>query len=485
MASALGAAVPYIYLLSAALFIFGLKRLSKVRTARGGNQLAAVAMALAVAGTLLELNFTGPERAIDYRWIAGGVAVGAVVGIFAAYRVAMTAIPEMVALFNGLGGGASALVAAAVVWRSLVEKTGVTGTAAENLVGGAADAVTISVSVVVGGLTFSGSLVAFLKLRGRIKDGPSNLLPGRHVINAALVLGVLGVAGWFGFAARPESIATAVVALTVLSLVLGVGLVLPIGGADMPVVVSLLNSYSGLAACATGFVIGNSVLIIAGSMVGAAGLILTQIMCVAMNRSLVNVLAGGFGAGSTGSSEDARDYEGVTSCGPEEAAMVLDDAESVVIVPGYGLAVAQAQHAVRELADLLENRNVKVTYAIHPVAGRMPGHMNVLLAEADVSYDLLLEMEEVNPEFATTDVAIVLGANDVVNPAATTDERSPIYGMPILTVHQARTVLVVKRSLSPGYAGIKNGLFENDNTMMLFGDAKKVVQGLITELKQL
>lgn len=486
-AQALGSSVPYLYLLSAVMFIFGLKRLSKVRTARSGNTIAAAAMALAVVGTLLELNFvTEQAQPLDYRWIVGGVVIGGGIGAVAAMRVAMTSMPEMVALFNGFGGGASGLVAAAVVWQELVAKD-VSGAASLHLGGGSADAVTISISVIIGALTMSGSLIALLKLQGKIKNGAPVLLPGRHAINIGLGLALLGLSIWFGwFTTGGAQHAQAVIGLTLVSLLLGVLLVIPIGGADMPVVVSLLNSYSGLAACAAGFVIGNTVLIIAGSMVGAAGLILTQIMCVAMNRSLLNVLVGGFGVeDGGGSNEDARNYTRVTSCGAEEAAMVLETAERVVFVPGYGLAVAQAQHAVRELAEILEKRGVKVTYAIHPVAGRMPGHMNVLLAEANVEYDKLLTMEEANPEFNNTDVTIIIGANDVVNPAAASDKTSPIYGMPILETHHSQTVFVIKRSLSPGYAGVKNELFEYDNTMMVFGDAKKVVNGLITELKSL
>ncbi|MBT6433124.1 MAG: NAD(P)(+) transhydrogenase (Re/Si-specific) subunit beta [Deltaproteobacteria bacterium] len=473
--------VHFVYLLSAVLFIFGLKKLTKVKTAATGNKIAALAMFLAIVGTLLELHLpdsAGSIPSIDYRWIIGGIVVGGVIGGIGAVRVAMTSMPEMVALFNGFGGGASALVAAAVVWDTLVEKSGSIDPI---------NAVIICLSVLIGALTTTGSIVAFLKLQGKLKKGAPILLPGRHVINLALVVGVVGVTAWFAFSANtPETFTQSILALTAISLVLGWLLVIPIGGADMPVVVSLLNSYSGIAACAAGFVIGNNVLIIAGSMVGAAGLILTQIMCVAMNRSLVNVLVGGFGAtDSAGSSEDARNYESVTSCGPEEAAMVLDTAESVIVVPGYGLAVAQAQHAVRELATALESRGTKVTYAIHPVAGRMPGHMNVLLAEADVPYEQLVEMDNINPEFKTTDAVIVIGANDVVNPAASTDKDSPIYGMPILQAHEARTVFVIKRSLSPGYAGIKNGLFELNNTMMVFGDAKQIVQGLVSELAEL
>ena len=467
--------VPIIYLLSTVLFIFGIKRLSKVKTSRQGNTLAAVGMLFAIVGALLELG------TVDYRWIVGGMALGTIIGAAFAIRVQMTSMPEMVALFNGFGGIASALVATSVYWR-LVVQGGVTATVYETL--GTAQAITVMLSVLIGGITFTGSIIALMKLQGSLRKGQPILLPARHFITFALLSGSIVFGALAVPASGPDSVMW-VLLLAGVSLVLGILLTIPIGGADMPVVVSLLNSYSGVAAAMAGFVIGNPLLIIAGAMVGAAGLILTQIMCVAMNRSLLNVLVGGFGVadGATGGGSD--EYTSVTSCGPEEAAMVLEDAESVIIVPGYGLAVAQAQHAVRELADLLKARGTKVTYAIHPVAGRMPGHMNVLLAEADVPYEELLEMDEVNPEFKSTDVVIVLGANDVVNPIASKDPSSPIAGMPILNAHEARSVFVVKRSLSPGYAGIKNELFEYDNTMMIFGDAKKVLQGLIAEVKDL
>ncbi|MGB5704254.1 MAG: NAD(P)(+) transhydrogenase (Re/Si-specific) subunit beta [Polyangiales bacterium] len=467
--------VPIIYLLSTVLFIFGIKRLSKVKTARQGNTLAAVGMLFAIVGALLELG------TVDYRWIVGGMALGTVIGGAFAIRVQMTSMPEMVALFNGFGGIASALVATSVYWRLVVQE-GVAATVYETL--GTDEAITVMLSVLIGGITFTGSIIALMKLQGSLKKGQPILLPARHFITfglliAAIVFGALAV-----MAGGPDSVMW-VLLLAAVSLILGILLTIPIGGADMPVVVSLLNSYSGVAASMAGFVIGNPLLIIAGAMVGAAGLILTQIMCVAMNRSLLNVLVGGFGVADGAGGGGNDEYTNVTSCGPEEAAMVLEDAESVIIIPGYGLAVAQAQHAVRELADLLKSRGTKVTYGIHPVAGRMPGHMNVLLAEADVPYEELLEMDEINPEFKSTDVVIILGANDVVNPAATKDPASPIAGMPILNAHEARSVFVVKRSLSPGYAGIKNELFEYDNTMMVFGDAKKVLQGLIGEVKDL
>ncbi|MDH3726486.1 MAG: NAD(P)(+) transhydrogenase (Re/Si-specific) subunit beta [Myxococcales bacterium] len=466
--------VPIIYLLATVLFIFGIKQLARVKTARRGNTIAAVGMLLAIIGALLELGV------VDYRWIGGGLLLGAIIGALFAIRVQMTAMPEMVALFNGFGGIASALVASSFYWSAVIEENA-SGTVYEAL--GTDEAVTVMLSILIGGVTFTGSLVALLKLQGRLRKGQPILLPARHFITFGLLFASLAAGGIAVVSGAPDSMVW-VLSLAGGALVLGALLTIPIGGADMPVVVSLLNSYSGLAASMAGFVIGNPLLIIGGAMVGAAGLILTQIMCVAMNRSLLNVLVGGFGVteGGTGGSDE---YTSVTSCGPEEAAMVLESAESVIIIPGYGLAVAQAQHAVRELADLLKSRGTKVTYGIHPVAGRMPGHMNVLLAEADVPYEELLEMDVINPEFKNTDVVIILGANDVVNPAATKDPASPIAGMPILNAHEARSVFVVKRSLSPGYAGIKNELFEHDNTMMVFGDAKKVVQGLIGEVKSL
>jgi NAD(P) transhydrogenase subunit beta len=466
--------VPIIYLLSTVLFIFGIKQLAKVKTARRGNTIAAVGMLLAIVGALLELGV------VDYRWIAGGIVLGTVIGVLFAVRVQMTSMPEMVALFNGFGGIASALVATSVYWDKVVERAAA-GTVYEAL--GTDEAITVMLSILIGGITFTGSLIALLKLQGNLKKGQPILLPARHYITFVLLFASFAFGGVAVAAAASDSVVW-VLALAAVSLSLGILLTIPIGGADMPVVVSLLNSYSGLAASMAGFVIGNPLLIIAGAMVGAAGLILTQIMCVAMNRSLLNVLVGGFGV-TDGGGGGSDEYTGVTSCGPEEAAMILENAESVIIIPGYGLAVAQAQHAVRELADMLKARGTKVTYGIHPVAGRMPGHMNVLLAEADVPYEELLEMDVINSEFKNTDVVIILGANDVVNPAASKDPSSPIAGMPILNAHEARSVFVVKRSLSPGYAGIKNELFEYDNTMMIFGDAKKVLQGLIGEVKAL
>ena len=468
-------AAKLIYLLSAVLFILGLKRMTRVKSAKGGNFLSAFAMLLAVVGALLEY------QVVHFQWILIGLVAGGAIGGIAAVKVEMTSMPEMVALFNGSGGAASAVVALSVLWRRIVEQSSeqMGGTVAATM--GAAEATTLFLSIIIGGVTLSGSVVAYLKLAGKITTAPV-LLPGRHVVNLALVLGSIGLGVYFAFVGAPAMSPTLALSLTGMSVVLGTLLVIPIGGADMPVVISLLNSYSGVAASATGFVISNNVLIISGAMVGAAGLILTQIMCVAMNRSLANVIFGGFGAEDGGGG--GGEYENVTSCGAEEAAMILENATSVIFVPGYGLAVAQAQHAVRELADLLKKNGCEVKYAIHPVAGRMPGHMNVLLAEADVPYEELVEMEIINPEFANTDVAIVVGANDVVNPAAVDDDESPIYGMPILEVHHAQTVFVIKRGLGSGFAGVKNTLFEMPNTNMVFGDAKKVLQAMAAELKE-
>jgi len=449
--------VPVFYLLSAVLFIFGLKGLTKVRTAQRGNALAALAMLIAVVTTLVDLGM------VDYRWIIAGLVIGGLIGTIAALKVEMTGMPEMVALFNGFGGGASTLVACSILWLNVIQPGAADSTAS---ILGPDAAITAFLSMLIGAVTFSGSLIAFLKLSGRMGGQPT-LLPARHLVNILFGIAVIAAGLYMAF----------------LSLILGVLMVIPVGGADMPVIISFLNSLSGLAASMTGFVLGNNVLIISGALVGASGLILTQIMCVAMNRTLGNVLFSGFG--QEGSSADSREYTNVRSCGAEEAAMVLESAERVVIVPGYGLAVAQAQHIARELGDLLEARGAKVTYAIHPVAGRMPGHMNVLLAEADVPYEQLIEMDAANPEFKLTDAVVLVGANDVVNPAAELDPQSPIAGMPVLKVWEAGTVMVIKRSLSPGFAGIKNPLFENDNTMMLFGDGKQMLQDMVAEVKQL
>ena len=479
--------IPLGYLIATAFFIFGIKRLSKVRTARHGNQLAAIGMLLAIILTVVDINLKA-SQAVDYRYMIAGVFIGSLIGWLAAVRVEMTQMPEMVAVFNGFGGMASALVGLSVVWRAVHDamvKSHYTGTLeVHQILGGTDVAVSTVLSLLIGALTLTGSLVAYTKLAGKMTGNPI-LLPGRHVVNGVLLAFALLVAGMLAFGSYPGfTVLYLCLGVLAASLVLGVMAVIPIGGADMPVVISLLNSYSGIAAAMTGFVLRNNLLIVSGSLVGASGLILSQIMCKAMNRSLANVLFGGFG-GDTGSSAAASaGYTNITESGPEEMAMMLEDAESVVFVPGYGLAVAQAQHVTKELADLLEKRGVKVSYAIHPVAGRMPGHMNVLLAEADVPYEQLIEMDEINPEFKTTDVAVVLGANDVVNPAAINDPNSPIAGMPILNVHEARTVFIIKRSLSPGFAGIPNELFDYDNAIMVFGDAKKVLTEVVNEVKE-
>ncbi len=456
---------------SIALFVIGLKRLSRVRTARSGNALMAGGMLLAVLITLLEIGL------VDYRWIITGLVVGGGIGVAIVVRAQATQMPEIVARFNGFGGAASALVALSLFWLAVVEVPG-DRTTADAL--GATAAVTLVLSVLIGTATLSGSILAELKLRGTMSKDPR--VPLRTAVMAGLVLIGLGVGLFAMFSLADTGVAALVViAVVVASLLVGIVLVLPIGGADMPVVISLLNSLSGLAAAATGFALSNQLLIIAGTIVGAAGLILTQIMCVAMNRSLVNVIAGSFGeAGDV----EHGEYGHVVSADAESAAMVLEAAGSVIIVPGYGLAAARAQNAAYDLARALLDRGTQVRFAIHPVAGRMPGHMNVVLAEAEVPYELLFEMSEINPEFSQTDVAIVVGANDVVNPAANDTPGSPIAGMPILEVENARRVFVIKRSLSPGYAGIKNALFEREHTVMLFGDAKEVLTELAGEVTQ-
>jgi len=456
-------------LLAVLLLALGLKGLSKVRSARSANGLAALAMGLAVAGLLIQLQ----PSPTAWLWIALGTAGGGLLGLLTAQRVPMTAMPETVALFNGCGGMASLLVALAVALFDPGDS-------------GLVERISIVISVFVGAITFSGSIVAMGKLQGWIGTPGWTQSSVRHAVNITLALASL-VGGVF-LAASPVSEAGPLWLLVLASTLLGIGVTLSIGGADMPVVISLLNSYSGVAAAAAGFVVGSQLLIVAGAMVGAAGLILTQVMCTAMNRSLLSVLFGGaLGAGSSGGhvggGGDEAGYSRIVSCSAEECAMALETAERVVFVPGYGLAVAQAQHALRELAKLLEANGSDVSYAIHPVAGRMPGHMNVLLAEADVPYEQLIEMDTINPEFPRTDVVIVLGANDVVNPDAKTDPSSPLYGMPVLEVDQARQVFVVKRSLGAGYAGIANALFELPQTAMVFGDAKAVLQQLCTELR--
>ncbi len=460
-----GAFINLSYLAASALFVFCLKGLSHPRTAVRGNLLGALGMLLAVTVTLLDRHIVGFEV------ILAGVLAGSAAGAVFAVKVPMTAMPQMVALLNGFGGGASVLVAGA----SLVETTVEGGPLPVRFL------VAVAASGMIGAVTFFGSLVAFGKLQGVISE-KAVVFRGQQAVNAAVGILCVILGGWLSM--RPGDHA-AYLTLSAVASVLGILLVIPIGGADMPVVIALLNSYSGLAGAATGFVLENNVLIIAGSLVGASGIILTQIMCRAMNRSLGNVLFGIGGTIGTGPAPGEEIYEGrVKAASPEEVAIVFDAARRAVIVPGYGMAVSQAQHAVRDLANLLESRGTSVEFAIHPVAGRMPGHMNVLLAEANIPYDKLKEMDEANPGFAQTDVALVIGANDVVNPLARTDPDGPIAGMPILDVDKARTVVVVKRSLSPGFAGIPNPLFAADNTLMLFGDGKKAVLELVAALKE-
>jgi len=456
------------YLVASVLFIRGIKGLTHPRTAVQGNLTSAWGMLLAVVVALLA---TG----LDYKWILLGAVVGAAVGAVAATRVQMTQMPEMVALFNGFGGGASVLVAGAAYLAALK-----TSAAPGGVPLNAQMTISTGLSGLIGALTFTGSMIAFGKLAEKLPGGSIGF-PGMKVFNAALGLGALGCVGWLTV---DPSATLAYWIIVAIAAVLGVTLTIPIGGADMPVVISLLNSYSGLAAAATGFVINNEVLIITGSLVGASGIILTRIMCVAMNRSLGNVLFAKLGPSADGPSADDVYAGKVKATSPEEVAMMLDTAQRVLVVPGYGLAVAQAQHIVRDMANVLEARGVLVEYGIHPVAGRMPGHMNVLLAEADVPYDKLREMDDINNEISQVDVCIVVGANDVVNPVARTDPNSPIAGMPIIDVDKARTVVVVKRSLSPGFAGIPNPLFAADNCLMMFGDGKKALTELVNALKE-
>jgi H+-translocating NAD(P) transhydrogenase subunit beta len=463
-------AVQIAYLVSIACFAVGFRRLSRIRTSRSGNALAASGMLIAVVAVLVE------QGTLDLLWAGIGLAIGTAFGLWIVYTARATAMPEIVARFNGFGGAASALVAIALFWREIVEVA--PGEVAATVLG-TASAVTLVISVLVGASTFSGSVVAELKLRGTLRG--MTLVPARWAIMGLLAAGALVAGGLAVFAMDdPGGGAALALALLGLSLIIGVLLVIPIGGADMPVVISLLNSLSGLAAAATGFAIQHNLLIIAGTIVGAAGLILTMIMCAAMNRSLANVIAGGYG-GVAGTEDE--EYVNVVSADAEETAMVLEAARSVIIVPGYGLAAARAQHAAADFAKVLEERGIDVRFAIHPVAGRMPGHMNVVLAEAEVPYDRLFEMDEINRDFKRTDVVIVVGANDVVNPAARETAGNPISGMPILNVDEAQRVFVIKRSLSPGYAGIKNELFEQDKTVMLFGDAREVLHGLTAEVE--
>ena len=457
--------IDFSYLLSAICFIYGLKMLSHPKTARNGNIFASIGMLIAIVATV----FLGTD--LDLKMIGIAMIIGSIIGAFFAMKVEMTQMPQLVAIFNGFGGGASALVASSEFLKYGSDSTFFL-------------IISITLSVLVGTLTLTGSFIAFGKLQGLVSSQPITF-PGQQFFNAILAIGMIAAAYMI-----PSYGLTAFYVIILLSALLGILLVIPIGGADMPVVISLLNSYSGIAAAMTGFVLVNSnpsagnALIICGSLVGASGMILTQIMCKGMNRSLANVIFGAVGGEVEASSGEAKQVN-IKSYSTEEAAMIFDAAEKIIVVPGYGLAVAQAQHAVREVAEFLEDKGKTVLYAIHPVAGRMPGHMNVLLAEANISYEQLKDLDEINPEFEDCDVAIVLGANDVVNPAARSDKSSPIYGMPILNVDKARTVIINKRTMNTGFAGVQNELFGYDNSIMVFGDAKEMLIKLLSDLKEL
>jgi NAD(P) transhydrogenase subunit beta len=462
-----------IYLIASVTFIIGLKFLGNPATARKGNLIAAFGMGIAIFGTIF--LYTSPESGEhlhNLTFIFGALIVGTILGFIAAKKVQMTAMPEMVSLFNGMGGACAMLI-------SIIEFQHLSD---GSLVGLESKLFIIIVGMIIGSISFSGSMIAWGKLSGNVKD---KSFGKQQLINVGLLLVIL-VLAYFNIMGGVMDASTLFYAVLTLSLLYGILFVLPIGGADMPVVISLLNSFTGVAAACGGFLYDNKVMLVGGILVGSAGTLLTIVMCKAMNRSLLNVLIGNFGGGATGNAATSSSFEGsIKEVSASDAAILMRYAKKVIIVPGYGLAVAQAQHVVHDLELLLESEGVEVKYAIHPVAGRMPGHMNVLLAESNVSYDKLIEMEEVNPEFATTDVVLVVGANDVVNPAAKTDPNSPIYGMPILDVENATNVIVNKRSMKAGYAGIENELFYKPKTSMLFGDAKKALTQLVSEIKAL
>jgi len=462
------------YLIASVLFILGIKYLGSPKTARKGNLFAAIGMFLAIAATLFD------KQVLTFEWIIIGALIGSIAGVIMAFKTPMTGMPQMVGMLNGFGGGASILVALSEYFKKNPNYPVNTGLPFDLPID---QGIAIILSILIGGVTFTGSMIAFGKLQG-IVTGKVVKYPFQHTMNALLFLGVIAAGV---YVVMFPAMINIVLIISVVSLILGVLLVLPIGGADMPVAISLLNSYSGLAGSMTGFVLGNNVLIIAGALVGASGIILTMIMCKGMNRSLMNVVLGGWAnAGSTSATSSTTSPKGdVKSIDSEELAMLLDSVSSVIIVPGYGMAVGQAQHAVRDLVNILEKKGIKVRFAIHPVAGRMPGHMNVLLAEAQVSYDKLFAMEDINDDFNNTDVVIVIGANDVVNPAARHDESSPIFGMPILNVDYAKTVIINKRSMNAGYAGIDNELFFYPNALMYFGDSKDAITKLVNEIKNL
>jgi NAD(P) transhydrogenase subunit beta len=455
------------YLISGVLFILALRGLSSPASSRAGNRNGMIGMTIAIATTLW---VGGAVDVTTWGLVIGGLAIGGGIGAVTARRIAMTDMPQLVAAFHSLVGLAAVLVAGAAFYSPAAFGIGAEGAIRMQSL------IEMSLGVAIGAITFAGSIIAFAKLNGNMSGAPI-MLPARHVLNALIFLVIVGLIVWFALY-QP---AWAFWAIAVLSFVFGITLIIPIGGADMPVVVSMLNSYSGWAAAAMGFTLENTALIITGALVGSSGAILSYIMCKGMNRSFVSVILGGFG-GETAGPAGPAETRPVKQGSADDAAFIMKNAGSVIIVPGYGMAVAQAQHAVREMADVLKKEGVKVSYAIHPVAGRMPGHMNVLLAEANVPYDEVFELEDINSQFANTDVAYVIGANDVTNPSAKTDPKSPIFGMPILDVEKAKTVLFVKRGMGSGYAGVENELFFRDNTMMLFADAKKMTEEIVKAL---
>ena len=455
----------FAYLVAAVCFIMALRGLSSPTSARQGNVMGIIGMVIAVVTTLLD-----PE-VISYEIILAGILVGGTIGTLVAFRINMTALPQLVAAFHSLVGMAAVLVAIAAFYHPEAYGIGTFG----NI--GTASLIEMSIGAAVGAITFSGSVVAFAKLQGLVSGNPV-VFPLQHPLNAVIGIAIVALTVALVFGQDPTSFW----AIVILAFLIGFLIIIPIGGADMPVVVSMLNSYSGWAACGIGFTLSNMALIITGALVGSSGAILSYIMCKGMNRSIFNVLLGGFGGETVAAAQQAAGSRSVTQGSADDAAFIMSNANQVIVVPGYGMAVAQAQHALREMADLLKEKGVDVKYAIHPVAGRMPGHMNVLLAEASVPYDEVFELEEINHEFSTADVAFVIGANDVTNPLAKTDPASPIYGMPILDVEKAGTTLFLKRSLGSGYAGVDNELFFRDKTMMLFGDAKKMTEEIVQAL---
>ncbi len=463
-----------LYLLSGVLFIMALRGLSSPVSSRAGNRNGMIGMAIAIVTTLWVAGVSDP---LTWGLIAGGLAIGGTIGAVTARRIAMTAMPQLVAAFHSLVGLAAVLVAAAAMY-----SPDAYGICVQDAMGACAGVIKaqslieMSLGVAIGAITFAGSIIAFAKLNGNMSGAPI-MLPARHLLNILIFAGIVALIAFF-FMHQPHWSFWVIAGL---SFVFGITLIIPIGGADMPVVVSMLNSYSGWAAAGIGFTLENTALIITGALVGSSGAILSYIMCKGMNRGFISVILGGFG-GEVAAGGGTKETRPVKQGSAEDAAFIMKNAGSVIIVPGYGMAVAQAQHAVREMVDILKKEGVKVSYAIHPVAGRMPGHMNVLLAEANVPYDEVFELEDINSQFATADVAYVIGANDVTNPAAKTNPQSPIFGMPILDVEKAKTVLFIKRGMGSGYAGIENELFFRDNTMMLFGDAKKMTEGIVKSL---